>query len=148
MSHTTTIAKVLITDIVAFRATINELKRRGVIKGELLENTKPRAYYENQAGMDQPADFCLRLDEARFDVGFYRTPDGKGLEARADLFGGGIDRILGVTPAEGDDPMQAKLGKLYQEYGAQVTERHFSQSGKSVQRIENADGSLQLVVTA
>lgn len=144
MSHTTTIAKVLITDPVAFKAAVAELKRRGVLKGELVENAIPRAYSSNQTGMSAPADLCLRLDGSPYDVGFYQT--GKGLEARTDFWGGHVQKQLGATPGPNDDRDQAKMGKLYQEYAAQVTMKQAVQQGRTVRRVDQKDGSVQIVV--
>jgi hypothetical protein len=148
MSHTTTINTITITDVNAFRAAVSELRTRGVLKGELKENTVPRAYFTQQSGMTEPADLTLDLsaDGSPYDVGFYRK-EGGGYEARADFYNNHIQKVLGAAPAEGDNPDQAKLGKLYQEYVNQVATREFIREGHNVERVDQADGSVQLVVT-
>jgi pyridoxine 5'-phosphate synthase PdxJ len=144
MSHTTTIGSIIISDVQALNAAITELKAEGV-NCDLLEGVKARAYYADQKGMENP-DFTIKLHDGKYDVGLYKTSDGKGYEAKADFYAGNIERILGVQAGEGDDPYQAKMGKLYQKYAIHAATRKAVQQGMTVNRINNADGTVQLRV--
>jgi hypothetical protein len=138
MSHTTTIKNVEITDLVALSAAITELKNSGV-DCELLENAVPRAYYQTQQGMGK-APFVLKLNKSRYDVGFYQKAEATGYEARCDLFGRDVEKVLGF----GGNP----LGKLMRHYSACAITRKAVQQGYYVNRINRTDGSIQLQVTA
>ena len=144
MSHTTTIRNVLITDVSALRAAVAELKQQGV-QCDLLENMIPRGYYDSQAGLEK-APLVLRLPDSRYDVGFYETEQKEGFEARTDFFGGDVQKILGVTPGENDDREQAKMGKLYHLYAIHAATQAAVRQGHAVNRVNNADGSVQLQV--
>ena len=145
MSHTTSINSIVISDVDALRSAITELNREGV-QCELLENMIARAYSSTQAGMTEPADYVLKMEKSIHDVGLYKTDNG--YEARCDFWNGQIERQLGVTPAEGEDRNQARLGKLYQKYAIHAASRKATQQGYSVSRINNRDGSVQLRVAA
>lgn len=144
MSHTTTIKNLLITDQSALRAAIVELQGQGV-ECDLLEDMIPRGYYENQSGLEK-APLVLRLQDSRYDIGFYPNEEQTGLEARTDFFGGDIERQLGVKPGKGDDREQAKMGKLYQLYAIHAATAAAVRQGHAVNRVNNADGSVQLQV--
>lgn len=147
MSHTTTIGSVVITDINALTAAINELKREGV-KCDLLENARPRAYYDNQAGMGQ-APYVVQLSDAQYDIGLYEQQDNPGAyEPRTDFYGGSVERVLGQKGIEGDTPDQTKLGKLTQRYAICAAERQAILQGYVSQRTTKQDGTMQLVLTA
>jgi hypothetical protein len=142
MSHTTTIGGIVISDMDALNAAIAELNTHG-INCELLKGAQARAYYGNQKGMENP-EYTIHLKDCRYDVGLYRTQNGDGLEARADFWEGHIERQLGVTPGPNDDHTQAKIGKLYNTYAVQAASRKAIQQGMRVQRVNHADGSVQL----
>lgn len=144
MSHTTTIAKILLTDMQAFKAACAELKRKGVDL-DIVENAKPRAYYDNQMGK---APYVVRLNNSRYDVGVYPTKDGKAHECRADFFGGDIQGQLGGTAKTPDEREQAPLGKLYQMYAVHAATRQAVRKGYTVNRVEQDDGTIQLQVAA
>lgn len=143
MSHTSEISAVAIVDIGALEATVAELKASG-IRCSLLKNVKPRAYYENQQGMGV-APFVLKLDDSRYDVGFYENGKG-GYVARTDLFGGDIQRLLGAAKGEKETAQQAAIGKLYQGYAVNAAVRQATKQGYRVQRSVKADGSIQLTM--
>lgn len=145
MSHTSEISAVAIVDIGALEATVAELKASG-IQCSLLKNAKPRAYYDNQQGMGV-APFVLKLDQSRYDVGFYPNETG-GYVARTDLFGGDIQRLLGTVKGEKETVQQAALGKLYQGYAINATVRQAAKQGYRVQRSLKSDGTVQLTLTA
>lgn len=144
MSHTTEIDAIKITDVVALRSAIAELKSHGV-KCDLLENAVPRAYYNNQEGLGK-ADFVLKLNDSRYDVGLYND-DGKGYVARCDFWNREVENLLGARAEEGEDAGMAKLGKLYQTYGIHAATNAAVQQGYAVQRINQDGGAVQLVVT-
>lgn len=145
MSHTSTISSILISDTAALRATVAELKSKGV-RCDLLENAIPRSYSSMQEGMNTKAPFVVKLHDAQFDVGLYESNDGKGLEARTDFWNGSVERQLGVKPGEGDDAEQAKMGKLYQTYAVQAATRKAVQQGYRVNRVNKQDGGVQLQI--
>lgn len=140
MSHTTTISAITITDANALRAAVDELKRRGM-NIELETNSAPRAYYSNQDGMGV-APYVVRLRDSRYDVGLYEKD--KGYEARADFWAGDIEKVLGADAREGEDPGQAKLGKLYQMYAVCAAEQQAFRQGLNPRRVDLEDGTIQL----
>lgn len=142
MSHTTTINSVTITDIAALRAAAEELTRRGM-SVSLEENAKPRAFYKDQEGLGM-APYVLRLHEAEYDVGFYPKQGEDGYEARTDFYGGSVSQVLGVEPKKGDNPDQARLGKLYQAYAVEAAINEASRRGYNPQKVELDNGTVQL----
>lgn len=146
MSHTSTIDAVIITDVKALEAAIKELNTNGV-SCELLRNAKPRAYYSNQENMGV-ADYVVRLNKSKYDVGLYQREGQKGYEARTDFFAGQVSSQLGVKPADGESTAQAGLGKLYNLYAVHAATRTAVQQGYRVNRKNNTDGSVQLRVQA
>ena len=143
MSHTTEINSIKITDIAALRSAITELKAHGV-KCDLLENAVPRAYYNNQLGQ---AELVVKLHDSRYDVGLYADEDGKGYTSKCDFWAQDIENVLGAAPLEGEDVGQAKLGKLYQTYAIHAATNTAVQQGYSVQRVNQENGTVQLMVT-
>ena len=144
MSHTTEIADIVFSDIAALTAAVNELASKGV-KCSLTKGGTPRAYYENQQGLG-PADYVLRLDGAPYDIGFYQDAKKKGLVARTDLFAGRVAGVLGAPATGKETAAQAALGRLYQTYAIHAATRKAVAQGLSVKRMNNADGSVKLVV--
>lgn len=144
MSHTTEIKSIVFTDIAALRAAVAELNTLGV-KCSLLENTTPRAYYQNQQGLGK-ADFVLKLDDCPYDVGFYKDEEVKGYVARTDLFAGRVHAVLGAKAQGNEKPEQAALGKLYQMYGVHAATRQAAKQGYAVRRVTKPDGTIQLVM--
>lgn len=143
MSHTTTIESVTISDIYALKSAVAELKQNG-INCELIENATPRAYYNNQSGLEE-APYVLKLEDCQYDVGFYKRQDGS-YEARADFWAGHVEKVLGSPAREGESADQARLGKLYQTYAVHAATRKAIEQGYSVNRVVKDDGTIQLVV--
>lgn len=134
MSHTTKVNGIVIKSAKAIEAAVAALAKEGV-DCELLRNTKPRAYYTDQVGMDKPADYCLRLNKSRYDVGFYAEGTGvnRRFEARCDFWGNDIQKQLGVAGYEGTEQAdQAKLGRFYKQYTLAAATQHFVMKGKRV----------------
>ena len=145
MSHTATIDAVVISDEHALRAAITELKNNGV-NCDLLENAMARAYYPNQSGMDTEARFVVKLHDSRYDVGLYAKEDNSGYEARTDLWGGDVQKVLGAKAQEGESDAQAALGKLFQTYAIHAATRKATQQGYRVNRVTKDDGTVQLQI--
>jgi hypothetical protein len=145
MSHTTSIHSITIQDVGSLRKAIEELNSAG-IRCELVENSTPRAYSPNQAGMGK-ADYVVRLPDATYDIGLYKNEDG--FEARTDFYNGSVERVLGAAHVEeGEDRTQARLGKLYQRYAVCVAEKQAARSGRTVSRRTLDNGTIQLVMAA
>lgn len=145
MSHTTTIDTIVFSDVDALQAAVNELAGKGV-RCSLSKGGTPRAYFPDQTGMG-PADYVLRLEDAPYDIGFYKDQSKGGYVARTDLFAGHISRILGAPKVNNESDAQAALGKLYRTYAAHAVTRQAMRQGRSVRRIDNPDGSIRMVVT-
>lgn len=140
MSHTATIKGVEITDVKALEAAVRDLNKAGV-PCELIANATPRAYYHGQEGLGK-ADFVLKLHNSKYDVGLYKS--GKNYEARTDFWQKHVENQLGVQDDK-VDPNQAKLGKLYQLYAVNATERSLTMKGISSRRIVKDNGTVQLI---
>lgn len=144
MSHTTAINSIAIRSATALRAAVDYLKTQGVACS-LIANAKPRAYYADQSGMGT-ADFVLKLDACKYDVGFYS--DGKGgYEVRTDFWAGAVEKILGSTPPAKRQNEQYKLGKLFQAYGMTAAEEQARKQGYMVARQHLPDGRVKLQLT-
>jgi hypothetical protein len=144
MSHTTSIKGIKITEVSALRKAIAELAKGGM-KIALLENAIPRAYFQNQAGMGR-ADFVVQLQDAKYDIGLYKQPDGS-YEPRTDFFGGSVEKLLGAVASKKENAEQAKLGKMMQLYGIHAATEKATKSGYAVQRQAGKDGAIKLVLT-
>lgn len=142
MSHNTTIGQIIFADVGALRAAADELQQRG-INCDLIENAIPRAYSQNQLPR---ADLVLRLNAGRFDVGFYKEGEDDHYTAKADLWGGHVADQIGTPREEGISQAEADLGQLRHAYAAHATMNQVVRQGGTVQRIDNEDGSTQLVV--
>lgn len=142
MSHTSTIDSVVIADETIIAAAVKELQAQG-IRCDLLTDAKPRAYYDDQKGMGK-ADMVISLPTAKYDVGVYKKADGVGYELRTDFYGGSVAKVLGVASNDPAESGQKQLGKFYQAYGIAATTKEALRKGYSLQRVNNADGSVQL----
>ncbi len=143
MSHTTTLTDIIFTDVKALKTAALALAKNGV-RCELKENEKPRAYYANQAGMEQAAPYMLHLKDSLYDVGFYPNTSGKGYIAKADFFSGHVERQLGVPLSEGLNPKLAPMGKLYHQYTLAATINAAVSKGYTVERFTKQNGAVQL----
>lgn len=145
MSHTASIKAVKIQSISALRAAVQELNEKHGIKCSLVENTKPRAYFQDQPGMGL-APFVLRLDDCKYDIGFYPDPKG-GYEARTDFWQGHVEKVLGAQACSVASKEQAKLGKLFQSYGINAAMEQARKQGYTFRRQAGKDGAEQLIIT-
>lgn len=144
MSHTTSISAVKISSIEALRAAVAELNMNG-IRCELKANETPRAYYSEQSGLGR-ADYVLRMENSRYDVGFYRQEDDT-YEARADFWASEISRELGSRTVAPERRDQAQIGKLLQLYAVHAATEAARRKGLSVRRIPAQDGKIKLELT-
>ncbi len=155
MSHTSTISNIKIVDLRAFERAIKALQSQGV-GITVVHNEVPKAYYNDQEGMTEPALQVLKIDGSDYDVALYATGKGQH-ELRFDPFMGSVERSLGASreaiskidksTTEGREEVeQARLGKLYQQYALYATLNTTARSGNSVQQQVLADGSIQLTI--
>lgn len=144
MSHTSTVKSIKIQSVTALRAAVAELAQSGV-RCSLVENAVPRAFYDNQAGMGK-ADFVVKLDAAKYDIGLYKTADGS-YEARTDFFGGSVAQSLGAPASCPETREQAQMGKLFQMYGVHAATEAARKKGHMVRRVNKQDGTIALEVT-
>lgn len=145
MSHTASVKSISIQSITALRAAIEELSQTG-IRCTLVADAKPRAFYSDQQGMGK-ADYVVQLADCKYDIGLYKTEDGKGFEARTDFWGGHIEKILGSVASSPETAAQAKMGKLFQMYGIHAATEAARKKGHMVRRITKADGVMALEIT-
>lgn len=144
MSHTSTVKSIRIQSVSALRAAVAELATKG-IRCSLVENAVPRAYYPNQQGLGQ-ADFVLKLDDCKYDIGLYKTADGS-YEARTDFFAGSVEKVIGAPASCPESAEQARMGKLFQAYGVHAAMEAARKKGHMVSRRDMPDGKVKLEVT-
>lgn len=144
MSHTSSVKSIVISNVEALRAAVEELNASGV-RCALKENASPRAYYAGQAGLGK-ADYVLELKDSRYDVGFYKSENG-GYEVRTDFWGKDVEAKLGAKASGPGKSEQAKLGKLFQTYGIHAAMQEARKKGLMATRQKGADGREQVVVT-
>lgn len=142
MSHTSRIKAVKIQSISALSAAIDELRSQG-LRIELARDTKPRAYYSNQEGMGV-APFCIKLHDAKYDVGVYPTEGG--YELRTDFFGNTVQQQVGAPASSPATQEQAKLGKIYQMYALHAATEKARNQGLQVERRAGENGAVQLLI--
>lgn len=145
MSHTSTVSNIVFSDIEALRAAVKELQAGG-LKCEFVVNQKPRAYYNNQAGMSTVMPYVLKLSESRYDIGFEFDAKLKGYVAKTDLYGNDVARCVGNTAPKGGDATKYAIGKLSQMYAVHAATRKANSQGYTVQRNTKTDGTIQLTV--
>ncbi len=122
MSHFTTI-KTQIKDIHALRAACQELKLG------LLQDAEARGYY----GASQRGEFIIQL-KGPYDIALHRQPDGSyGLTT--DWWDGHVENEVGKD-----------FGKLLQLYGVHKATIEARKKGLSVQRRQQSNGSIKLIL--
>lgn len=135
MSHTTTIKNLAITDIGVLRQAVQSLQEQG-IRCELVENVKPRMYYNDQHGV---CPYVLKMAGSQYDVGFELQGDGS-YAAVMDVHGGYIQKALKGTSTN-------PLGGLIQEYGKHAAINAAVMQGYNVESCAyDEQGNLQLVL--
>ena len=122
MSHFTEI-KTQIKDIEALRSTCQEM---GL---PLLQDAEARGYYENKT----KGEYVIQL-KGPYDIAVNKQKDGTfGLTA--DLWQGHVEQEVGPG-----------YGKLLQLYGVHKTIREARKKGHLVNRSQQRDGSIRLVI--
>jgi hypothetical protein len=143
MSHTTSIKGIKLMDIKFVKDAVAELAKKGM-KISVVPDAVPRAYYANQQGMGK-ANFVIKLDDAKYDIGLYKQDDGS-YEPRTDFFGGSVQKLLGVEATKKENTEQAKIGKLIQLYGIHAATDKARKQGLTVRRVEGKEGAVKLVI--
>lgn len=142
MSHTSTVSNVRIVDVNALQAAVQELRNEGH-DIQLVQNATPRAYYSNQLS---EAPWVIRLNKQRYDVGLYPAEDGRGYEAKCDLWAGEVASVFGAPTSGEETHVQGAIGKLYNRYATHAAMQEAARAGHTCQRVQREDGSTQLVV--
>ena len=122
MSHFTTI-KTQIKDIEALRSACQEL---GL---PLLQSTEARGYYENTI----KGEYVIQL-KGPYDIALNQQPDGS-YGFTADLWAGHVEQEVGKN-----------YGKLLQLYAVHKAMREAKRKGHLVNRKQNQDGTIKLVI--
>lgn len=147
MSHTTTLKGVLIKDISALRAAVNDLKIAGV-NCDLVENAKPRMYYSNQ---HNNSAYVLKLHDGQYDVGFDKQADGTYAPV-FDEWGRHVSGKIGAScpmPNTAEGKAQHAIGQLLQSYQKHVAINAAVMQGYSVEGTHtDNEGNIHLVIAA
>jgi len=122
MSHFTEI-KTQIKDIEALRLACQEM---GL---PLLQDTEARGYYENKT----KGDYVIKL-KGPYDIAVNKQPDG-AFGLTSDLWQGHVEKAVGQG-----------YGKLLQLYGVHKTTIEARKKGLSVQRRQQQNGGIKLVL--
>lgn len=147
MSHTTSLKGVVIKDVSALRSAVAELIQQGV-NCALLENAKPRMYYQNQHGN---CDFVLNLKDGAYDVGFDKQADGSYVPV-FDEWSNHVSSKIGAScpvPTTKEGKAQHQIGKLLQSYQKHVAINAAVMQGYSVAGTETDEhGNVHLLIQA
>ena len=143
MSHVTTIDELVFTDLAALKAAVASLQNSGV-KCSLHANTVPRAYFARQLPV---ADQVLKLDDAKYDIGFYHDAAKKGMIAKTDFYANSVGAVLGAKVKPGESEAQRNMGKLYHHSAVAAATRQAVKQGYQVRTVNKPDGSVQLIMT-
>lgn len=157
MSHTSRITAVKITDLKAFEKAVQDLRKEG-LQIEVLHNQVPRAYFDNQDGMDTPAKQLLRVAGCKYDIALYEIEGERGKhELRTDFYDSNIAKLLGAdrqylktidrnTDEGREEYQQGQLGKLYQRYAYHATVAAAMSHGGQIDEVMMPDGTIQLTI--
>ena len=138
MSHTTSVKTVQYTDANAIREAVKALQAKGV-KITLLENAKPRMYYDNQEGV---CDFVIRCDNGKYDVGLKLQADGSYLPV-FDEWGGYIADVLGTSRNSAEEA----IALFSRQYGEEAIYLEAARQGLAVESVFTDDnGNVQMVL--
>lgn len=147
MSHTTTIRSVAIRDTNAIRQAVERLQSKGV-NINLLENTKPRMYYEHQG---EKCEYVLHMPGCRFDVGLKLQKDGT-YAPMYDEHARHVGNVIGAAcniPNNRDDQALHQIGQFMQAYSEFAAVNAAGAAGYMVESSEvDKDGNVQLVLAS
>jgi len=124
MSHFTTI-KTQIKDIDALRSAVQEM---GL---SLLQKTTARGYYQNNI----KGDYVIQL-KGPYDIAVNKQKSGT-FDLTCDWWGGHVENEVGKN-----------YGKLLQLYGVHKAIREAKRKGHLVQRRQQENGSIKLIIAA
>ena len=124
MSHFTTI-KTQIKDIEALRSACQEM---GL---SLLQNAEARGYYQNKI----KGEFVVRL-KGHYDIAVNKQKDGT-FALTCDWWDGHVEKEVGQN-----------YGKLLQLYGVHKAIREAKRKGHLVQRRQQENGAIKLIIAA
>lgn len=129
MSHTTVLKTIKITNTEALKESVAFLKSQGV-DCELLENAKPRMYYNNQHGQ---CDFVLKLASSVYDIGFDKQEDGS-YAVVYDSWGGHIQNQVGMPttcpiPVTKEEKAAGTVSRLLDCYAIHAAKAELQDSG-------------------
>jgi hypothetical protein len=146
MSHTTLIRSVAIRDVSAIRQAVEKLQKSG-IACQLVENRKPRMYYDDQGDR---CEYVVNLTGCKYDVGLKLQKDGT-YAPMFDVYGRYVDSQIGahcnIKGATADDQVLMQIGQFMQAYTEAATVNAAVSSGYSVESCEtDKEGNLQLVL--
>jgi hypothetical protein len=145
MSHTTKLKAVEIKDVSALFAAVADLRASGV-NCELVQNAKPRMYYNDQHG---ECAFVLKLPDTRYDVGFDRQADGSYAPV-FDEWQGYVGSQIGAAcpmPNTQEGRAQHAIGKFLQNYAKHAAMNAAIAQGYMVEGTEvDADGNVHLLL--
>lgn len=150
MSHTSVLKTIKIVNIDALRAAAEYLKEQGV-NCELVENAKPRMYYDNQHGK---CDYVLKLKDCVYDVGFDKQADGSYAPV-FDSWGQHLQKQIGLPlscpmPNTEEERQAAAITRLLDCYAIHAAKAELEDSGTyySIEIGYNAsDGTYNLEAT-
>ncbi|QSY98672.1 DUF1257 domain-containing protein (plasmid) [Rhizobium bangladeshense] len=155
MSHTTKISGLAIKDVSAMHAAVRKLNNQGV-RCELVENAKPRMYYDNQlirhGYKKAEADLCLKLTDGEYDIGFMKQADGSYAPV-FDEHANYVGRILGAgascpMPHTAEGRAQHQMGKFMQAYAVEAATNAAISRGYIVESADiDQTGAVQLVLS-
>lgn len=105
-----------IRNTAALRESIEFLKTQG-INCELLENAKPRMYYDNQ---HSKCDYVLSLKDSAYDIGFDKQADGSYVPV-FDSWNNYIQKEVGLPtsckiPVTSEEKQAAAVSRLLDCY--------------------------------
>lgn len=146
MSHTTAIKGIQITSEAAVQRAVAFLQSKGS-DIELVRNTKPRAYYNNQAGMTDKAELCIKVNGSKYDIGLYKQANGT-YEPRFDAWANDIAKVLGSKDQKSGvtNDHEHHIGAFLQEYSIAAASIQSESEGRFVERVETKSGDVKLMV--
>lgn len=150
MSHTSVLKTIKITNISALQQAVEYLQNQGV-NCSLVENAKPRMYYDNQHGK---CDYVLKLTDCVYDVGFDKQADGSYAPV-FDSWGQHLQKQIGMPtscpiPKTQEEQQAAAISRLLDCYAIHAAKEELSQSGEYYSfevGYDTADGSYTLEAT-
>ena len=148
MSHNSVIKGISINDKSLIEIAVKSLQSQG-INIELLENTKPRMYFDHQHPL--PADICLRLKDSHYDVALDWNSETEEYDIVFDEWAGSIKDVLGVDlPSDqkwsSADKTMSAISKFIKEHNIKLIEKEALEKGYEVYSETNEDGETLFTI--